>query len=300
MNAAQLRAFHAVASEGGFTAAARRLNVSQPAVTVQVKALEAQYGVRLFERRGRTVQPTALGRELLALTRRLSAVEDEIEALLGARRDLVAGELRLAADGPYHVIDLLAAVRGRHPGLAVSVQVGNSEAALAALVDWRADVAVLGRPVDDPRLAAVEMGRHEVVLMVPADHPFAGAGSVALAELADQPMVLREAGSATREAMAEALAVAGIVPRVALEIGSREAVREAVAAGFGIGVVQAPEFGHDDRLAAVRLRDARVETGEWAVALAEREGAPIVRAVLDLARTRGRARASKAGRARLS
>lgn len=294
MNSAQLRAFHAVASEGGFTAAARRLNVSQPAVTVQVKALEAQYGVRLFERRGRVVQPTALGRELLAQTRRLAAIEDEIEALLGARRDLAAGELRLAADGPYHVIDLLAAVRGRHPGLAVAVQVGNSDAALAALVDWRADVAVLGRPVDDPRLATVAMGRHEVVLMVPAEHPFAAAGAVRLAELADQPMVLREPGSATREAMAAALAGAGIAPRVALEIGSREAVREAVAAGFGIGVVQAPEFGHDDRLAAVRLRDAQVETGEWAVALAERQGAPIVRAVLDLARVRGQARASKA------
>jgi aminoethylphosphonate catabolism LysR family transcriptional regulator len=293
MNSAQLRAFHAVATEGGFTAAARRLGISQPAVTVQVKALEARYGIRLFERRGRGVRPTALGRDLLARTRRLYAVEAEIEALLGASRDLLAGELRLAADGPYHVIDLLAAVRARHPALEVSVSIGNSEDMLASLIDWRADIAVLGRPVDDPRLDAIEIGRHEVVLMVPADHAFAALGAVPLSALDGAPMVLREEGSATRHAVTAALEAAGIRPVVALEISSREAVREAVAAGFGIGVVQAPEFGHDDRLAAVRLADARIETGEWAVALAERRDAPLVRAVMALAGTRGEERASK-------
>ena len=286
MNSARLRAFHAAATEGSFTAAARRLGISQPAVTVQVKALEAQYGVRLFERRGRGIALTDLGRTLLTLTRRLHELETEVEGLLGARRDLVAGDLRLAADGPYHVIDLLAAVRARYPALEVSVEVGNSEDVLASLIDWRADVAVLGRPVEGPHLDAVEIGRHEVVLMVPADHPFAAAGAVPLAALEGVPMVLREAASATRSVMAAALDAAGVRPTLALEISSREAVREAVAAGFGIGVVQAPEFGHDDRLVAVRIADVRIEAGEWAVALAERRDAPLVRAIMALAGAR--------------
>jgi len=288
MNSARLRAFHAAATEGSFTAAARRLGISQPAITVQVKALEAQYGVRLFERRGRGIALTDLGRTLLTLTRRMHELDAEVEGLLGARRDLVAGDLRLAADGPYHVIDLLAAVRARYPALDVSVEVGNSEDVLASLIDWRADVAVLGRAVEGPHLDAVEIGRHEVVLMVPAEHPFAAAGAVPLAALDGVPMVWREAASATRSVMAAALDAAGVRPTLALEISSREAVREAVAAGFGIGVVQAPEFGHDDRLVAVRIADVRIETGEWAVALAERREAPLVRAIMALAGARRR------------
>jgi len=286
MNSARLRAFHAAATEGSFTAAARRLGISQPAITVQVKALEAQYGVRLFERRGRGIALTDLGRTLLTLTRRMHELDGEVEGLLGARRDLVAGDLRLAADGPYHVIDLLAAVRARYPALDVSVEVGNSEDVLASLIDWRADVAVLGRAVEGPHLDAVEIGRHEVVLMVPAEHPFAAAGAVPLAALDGVPMVWREAASATRSVMAAALDAAGVRPTLALEISSREAVREAVAAGFGIGVVQAPEFGHDDRLVAVRIADVRIETGEWVVALAERREAPLVRAIMALAGAR--------------
>ena len=288
MNSARLRAFHAAATEGSFTAAARRLGISQPAITVQVKALEAQYGVRLFERRGRGIALTDLGRTLLTLTRRMHELDAEVEGLLGARRDLVAGDLRLAADGPYHVIDLLAAVRARYPALDVSVEVGNSEDVLASLIDWRADVAVLGRAVEGPHLDAVEIGRHEVVLMVPAEHPFAAAGAVPLAALDGVPMVWREVASATRSVMAAALDAAGVRPTLALEISSREAVREAVAAGFGIGVVQAPEFGHDDRLVAVRIADVRIETGEWAVALAERREAPLVRAIMALAGARPR------------
>ena len=109
---------------------------------------------------------------------------------------------------------------------------------------------------------------------------------VPLAALEGVPMVLREAASATRSVMAAALDAAGVRPTLALEISSREAVREAVAAGFGIGVVQAPEFGHDDRLVAVRIADVRIEAGEWAVALAERRDAPLVRAIMTLAGAR--------------
>ena len=253
MNSARLCAFHAAATEGSFTAAARRLGISQPAVTVQVKALEAQYGVRLFERRGRGIALTDLGRTLLTLTRRLHELEAEVEGLLGARRDLVAGDLRLAADGPYHVIDLLAAVRARYPALEVSVEVGNSEDVLASLIDWRADVAVLGRPVEGPHLDAVEIGRHEVVLMVPADHPFAATGAVPLAALEGVPMVLREAASATRSVMAAALDAAGVRPTLALEISSREAVREAVAQGLGLGLVADMAYVPDPRLVKLLL-----------------------------------------------
>src|SRR5689334_4838090 len=120
MNYAQLRAFHAVAVTGSFTSAARQLHVSQPAVTMQVKALEEAHGAELFRRRGRRVERTDLGDALLARTARLFGVEEEIEEMLGAAAGLGGGRLRVGADAPYHVMALLAAFRQRWPEVAIS------------------------------------------------------------------------------------------------------------------------------------------------------------------------------------
>src|SRR5437660_1390161 len=103
MNYARLRSFHAVACEAGFTRAAARLGVSQPTLSAQVKALEEEFGVALFARRGRGVEATELGRALLDVTRRLFAVEEEAGELLSRARGLATGELRIGADSPYHV-----------------------------------------------------------------------------------------------------------------------------------------------------------------------------------------------------
>jgi len=143
MNHAYLRAFHAVAAEGGFTRAAASLNVSQPTLSSQVKALEAAYGVRLFERRGRKVIPTALGRDLLEITRRLFSLEGEAEALLSASRGLKHGHLRVGADAPYHIIGALAAFGRRYPGVRLSLVTGNSETLLRGLLEQRGLAALV-------------------------------------------------------------------------------------------------------------------------------------------------------------
>lgn len=270
LNPAQLRAFHAVAEDGGFSAAARRLGVSQPALTVQVRALEAAFHVELFERRGRSVRLTRTGAELLGLTRRMRLLEREAEDMLRAEGRLERGRVRLAADGPFHVIGLIQAFRAELPALEVTVAIGNSDAVLRALADHEAEIGVLGEyPVDD-RFAVLAAARHAILLMIPRGHPWAGREAVALAELDGQPMILRERGSGTRRSFETALARAGVAPRIALEIGSREAVREAVAAGLGLGVVQEPEFGHDDRVVAARLTGEAVDAGEFVLCLEER------------------------------
>src|SRR5262249_10513709 len=120
MNHAHLRAFHAVATEASFTRAALSLNVTQPTLSSQVKALEQRYGVRLFERRGRRVMPTELGRDLLDVTRRLFSLEAEVEQVLLAARGLKRGHLRLGADAPVHVMPALAMFSRHHPGVRLS------------------------------------------------------------------------------------------------------------------------------------------------------------------------------------
>lgn len=282
MNYARLKAFHAVTSEGSFTKAARLLGVSQPAVSFQVKALEEAYGVTLFDRRGRRVVPTELGSTLLGLTRRLFSVEEEVREVLAAAQELKHGRLRLGADGPYHVTRLLAAFSRRYPGLSVSLAIGNSDEVLQHLVDYRTDVAVLARLEDDPRLHAISLGRHRLVVFVRRSHPWARRNSVRLQDLEGQRMVLREVGSVTRRVFEEGLDKAGVTPRVVMEIESREAVREVVAAGLGIGVVSEAEFGGDRRLKALPVSDVRLENSEYVVCLKDRRKLRVVSAFLDI------------------
>jgi LysR family transcriptional regulator, low CO2-responsive transcriptional regulator len=286
MNYAQLRAFHAVASAGSFTRAAEALHVTQPTLSGQVKELEASYGVRLFDRRGRRIEPTELGRSLLDVTRRLFSLETEAEQLLAATRGLKRGHLRVGADAPYHVMPALAAFGQKYPGVRLSLAIGNSEELLHELFEHRSDVAVLADIVGDPRLLALPLRRDPLIAFVDRNHPWARRRRVRAAELAGQRLVLREPGSTTRRSFETAMARAGLALADVLEIGSREAVREAVAAGLGVGVVSEAEFGRDNRLRALAIEDLELDTTEYAVCLAERRELRLVKAFLDIIRAR--------------
>ena len=283
MNHAQLRAFYAVAREGGFTAAARAFNLTQPTLSGQVKALEETYGVRLFERRGRRVETTPLGEELLDLARRIFDLEDQAGDMLAAARDLGHGWLRVGADGPYHVIPALAAFNQRYPGLKVSLKVGNSEEVLRDLLDYACDVAVLANLQEDPRLFALPFRRDSLMVFVAKDHPLAGHARIGLKDLDGQPMVMREVGSATRRIFEDALHQSGVEVGAVMEMDGREAVREAVAAGLGLGVVSEAEYVADDRLKALGLNGAELSMTEYVVCLAERRKLRIVSAFFELA-----------------
>lgn len=283
MNLAQLRAFYAVAREGSFTTAARALSVTQPTVSSQVKALEDSYGLRLFDRRGRRVVVTELGKTLFAITRRLYALEEEAEDVLAAARKLEHGHIKVGADGPHHIIPILAAFASRYPALEVSLAMGNADKVLHDLRHQQIDVAVLAKVDDDPQLHAILYRRSPLVLFVPRNHPWAKRTSIRLKEIADQRMILREAASVTRQIFQSALAEAGVRPQAVMQIESREAVREAVAAGLGIGVVSQAEFDYDKRLTKLRVRDVRMEITEHVVCLEERRRLRIVRAFLDVA-----------------
>lgn len=282
MHYTKLRSFHAVATAGGFTAAARQLKVGQPTITTQVRALERQFRVELFHRRGRRVELTDAGRGLLALTQRMLSLEAEAIDFLNATAGLRSGHLKIAAVGPYHVTEMLAAFRRRYAEIDFSVSVGNSRDVLQSLLDFRSDVAVLARVEDDPRFHAVPYSRHPVVVFVDDDHPWAKRRSIRIRDLAGQPMILRERGSTTRRALEDALARAEVKIGRAIEIGSREAIWLAVARGMGIGVVSAFEFTPHPRLHTLRVADAEIYTYAHVVCLAERRQAPLIAAFLDV------------------
>lgn len=282
MSYAQLRAFHAVAEFGSFTRAAKALHVTQPTLSGQVKALEEAHGVKLLDRRGRDVLPTELGRALFDISRRLFSLEAEATQLLAAARGLTRGSLRVAADAPYHVIPLLATFNRRHPGIRLALSFGNSEQVLKDLFERRTDIAVLPDLSSDPRLEALAIRRDRLVVFVDGAHPWRRRRSIRLAELAHQRLILREPGSTTRAIIERAMGERDIAPAQVLEIGSREAVREAVAAGLGVGIVFESEFGRDDRVHKLSVLDARLGATEYVVCLRDRRRDRVVGAFLDL------------------
>jgi len=284
MNLTQLRSFHAVASAGGFVAGAAALNVSQPTLTAQIKALEADYGVQLFYRRNRRSELTPTGRDLHAITKRLFAEEHEARQLLDAAKGLHTGHLKIGAVGPYHVTEMLAAFRQRYPDITLSMSIGNSSEVQRDLLEYQSDVAVLAHIDPDARLITIPYRRHPVLVFLPSDHRLARRKSVRMKELANEPFVARELGSTTRRAFEAAAEAHGIVLRTIIEIGSREAIREAVIHGIGIGYVSEAEFIPDPRLTAVRISDAEIFTAAHVVVLRERQHSRIIKAFLDVVR----------------
>ena len=284
MTFTQLRAFHAVAQAGGYTRASKTLHVTQPTLSSQVKSLEESYGVRLFERRGRGVELTDLGRGLLEITHRLYALEGDARRYLSDARSLASGQLRVGADAPYHAIRLLATFNRRHPGIQLSFSFGNSSQVLNDLLERRTEVAVVAEPEPDPRIYCIPFHRDRLIAFVDRAHRWSTRRSVKLEELAGETLVLREPGSVTRAVFERALTSRSIQLGPTLEIGSREAVSEAVASGLGVGVVFESELGRDSRLHALTLRGAKLEAVEYAACLEDRRPVRVVRAFFDLVR----------------
>ena len=286
VNLSQLRAFDAAVRCGSFTAAADRLSISQPAVTAHVRGLEEYYQVRLFRRRGRQVAPTPMGERLARVTLQLFALADEAEDLLRSTKALKDGYLSVAAGSPYFAVPLLAAFRARHPGVRISLTIGNSSEVLDALLAERCDLAVQSELADHPDVHAVSCGHHQVVAVVGPEHPWAVSGlrSIRLAEIDGEALIMREPASTTRHTFEAACAGAGIRPRIGLEIANREAVKEAVAAGLGIGIIAEAELGRDDRLYPLRIDDAEMTNREYVMSLKRRQRLSPIRAFFAVAR----------------
>jgi LysR family transcriptional regulator, low CO2-responsive transcriptional regulator len=283
MHQSQLRAFHAVATHGGFTAASRALGIGQPTLSTQLGALERYFGVELLHRRGRTVTLSELGRDLFKITQRLFGAEAEAIDLLGAEREFAAGHLQLGAVGPYHVSEMLAVFSERLPRIRVTVSIGNSQEMLERLLDFRSDVAILAQIETDPRFHSLHYSRHPVVIMAHRDHPWAQRSTIGIAEFAAQRMIMRETGSTTRRAFERALAAADVTPNVVMELGSREAVWHAVARNIGIGIVSEREIIPHDNIKILPIADADIHTDEHVVCLAERRHSRLVAAFLAIA-----------------
>ncbi len=285
MQIEQLLTLRAVVEEGGVTRAAVRLGITQPAVTARMRALETALGRALFRRRGNRLALTEAGAELYEQSRGLLALWDDLALRIAESGRLARGRLRLGADGPFGVMELLRRFRAAHPAVALSLEIGNAAHVVEQLARGVTDAAVVTLDRSpEARWHALLLGEERLAALLPATHPLAGREELGLAELAAHPLVFREPGSATRTLLEAVLARAGLEPRIALELGSREAVREAVAAGLGPSAVLSGEQPPDPRLRVVPLRAPGARLGRWLLCLAERRRLRLNEALFGLAR----------------
>jgi aminoethylphosphonate catabolism LysR family transcriptional regulator len=282
MRHAQLKAFHGVATWGGFSRAAEKMAVSQPALSDHVRKLEDTYGVQLFVRDTRTISLTDLGRKLFALTERLNEIETAARDLLQRARKVEEGQITIGADAAMHALPLIRAFRVRYPNVRFRVIAGNSATLIERLESFEIDFAVVADVPTSPAFSARLLGEDQLVAFVLADHPWSTRKSVTMQDLASASLVMREPGSETRRLVEEKFNELGLVPGEVIEIEGREAAQEAVAQGLGVGIISAGELLEDGRLRRVNIKDWQATMREWLLCLKSREGLHLIQSMLGI------------------
>jgi DNA-binding transcriptional LysR family regulator len=239
-NLHRLRLFLAVARLGSYTAAARELSIAQPAISHQVKSLEAELGTRLFDRRGRHIELTAAGRTLLETCTDVFHRLDEGARALAELNAGTRGIVEIAADttsGIYVVPAALGLFHRSNPGIDVRLHVENRSGVLRRITERTCELAVMADPPSTIGLNVARFSRDRLVAIAAPDHPLRSERSIRLATLADERFLSREVGSGTRAATDRLFARAGLRLDPAMELGSTGAIKQAVSAGLGISIV---------------------------------------------------------------
>ncbi len=232
---ARLRAMMAVADEGSFSAAARKLGVSHSAISQQIRELEADHGVHLFDRSSGKLRASPMCLELCEIAARVQEAERSALNILERRNAAGRPRLRVGLGNSMPGIAIISAFFDRYPGVSVTVDTGSHEFVLASLLQRKIDVAVLPDVPPNARFRQVPVLRHEVVAIAKANSPLARAETLTLEQLAETPLIFRARGSSTQRVVDRAFRRAGLYPEPRLIADTRDAVYEAVATGIGIG-----------------------------------------------------------------
>ena len=280
MRYSQIRAFHQVALHGGFSRAAEMLNQTQPALSDQVRRLEEEHDVLLFHREGRRIRLTEAGEALFLLTRRFFEAEDAIAEHLEHARSALAGRLRIMADSALHITAALGRFRARHPEVFVEISTGNSEEVLAALRAYEVEIGIVGSVAPAPDLEMLDLGETPIVAIAARGLLPAGTVSLRLEDLRRYPLVFREKGSRTRQGLEQEARRQGVRLTPAIEVEGREAMREVVASGAGVGFVSEAEQGYDPRIEKFLLSGVGLSMTETAIHLTMRRELPVIRAFM--------------------
>lgn len=235
----QLELFEAIARLGSFTRAAEELFLTQPTVSMQIKKLSDTVGMPLFEQVGKKIFLTDIGHELHRTCLGISEHLSNFEMIVADMKGLKTGKLRLAVvtTAKYFAPRLLGTFCQQYPGVDVSLKVSNRERVLERLANNQDDLYILGQPPVDADVVAEAFLENNLVVIAPANHPLAKKKRIPLERLAKEPFLLREPGSGTRMATERKFDKSGLKLKMRMELGSNEAIKQAVIGGLGVSIL---------------------------------------------------------------
>jgi DNA-binding transcriptional LysR family regulator len=253
----QLEVFEAIARLGSFTRAAEELHLTQPTVSMQIKKLTDAVGLPIYELVGKKVFLTDAGRALHAFTRELLDHFARFEMTLADMKGLRQGTLKLAVvtTAKYFAPRLLGPFCQQYPGIEVSLKVSNRERVLERLADNQDDLYILGQPPCDVDIVAEPFLENPLVVLAPARHPLVGKSNIPLARLVQEPFLMRERGSGTRAAIERLLVERNLKLNVRMELGSNEAIKQAIVGGLGVAVLSRHTLALDAPMGQLAILD---------------------------------------------
>ena len=283
MTYSQLRAFHCVATYGGFSKAAEKTQHSQPVLSGHVKQLEEFYDNLLFKREKKRISLTSAGKELFILTKQFFEVEEQINSHLSKSSASVSGKIRIVADSAIHIIKILKSFRKNYPDVIIDLTIGNSKEVTTSIRNYDAEIGVIGSPVEGPDLQTLTLETSKIKAITSKKFFNKIPKSLSFQDLEQLPLVFRENGSHTRETLIEEALKQKkqLVP--VIEVTGREGLHELVANGLGIGFVSQAEIGQDPRLAHIDIDAGHTEMTETLMYLTARKEVPVIRAFLKAA-----------------
>ena len=263
----QLRIFEAVARHLSFSRAAEELHLTQPAVSMQVQALEELAGLPLTEQAGKKVRLTAAGEELARQARRIAEQLREAGEALAALKGVEAGRLKIGvvSTAKYFAPSLLAEFRRRHPRVELQLTVKNRGTIVRHLAENDIDLAIMGTPPSEFETVAKIFAEHPLVFIAAPNHPLAEKRRIDPQRLAQETILIREPGSGTRSALERFLAGHRVTAGVTMELGSNETIKQAVMAGLGLSFLSQHTIGLEcsvGRLAILNINETPVKR-QW-------------------------------------
>jgi DNA-binding transcriptional LysR family regulator len=285
------RVLSAVTKMGSMAGAARRLNVTPPAITVQIQQLEQAVGLPLVERIGDKTTPTEAGEIILRTAHRIEALLAECGGEIAQLKGIDGGAVSVGvvSTAKYFAPKALAVFRQRHPGVDVRLAVGNRQETIRALRDLELDLAIMGRPPENIDLESVSLGIHPHVIVAPEGHPLTGA-KLTITDLSKETFFVREPGSGTRLLMERLFEQADFDPIVGMEIGSNETIKQAVIAGLGVAFISAHTVAveiADGRLVMLDVAGLPIMREWYAVRIREKAVMPAGQAMWSFLSTEG-------------
>jgi DNA-binding transcriptional LysR family regulator len=283
----QLEIFVKVAELGSFSKAAEALFLTQPTVSEHVRALEDEFGLRLLDRLGRGATVTRAGQLLCSYATRMLALSREARQAMDSFQGRLSGELIIGGStipGEYVLPTFVGRFKDKYPDISITLLIGDSQAVIDWVADGRAELGMAGARIAHRGVDYKELMPDEVVVIVPATHPWHGRKQITVDELRGEPLLLRERGSGTRAALEAALGNAGIDLdsfRVVGEMGSTQAIKQAVKAGVGISLVSRRAVEEECKsglIWCVRVKDFKVTRSFYLATHKERSRSPIAEA----------------------